>query len=172
MKILVDVPGDPAALATLQRSGRYEIDCIAPPAETARPLETARIADADVLFCTIPPTNFGEMRSVKWVQIASAGYTQLFSHNLPPRGIRATNSRGCFDGPIAEWNVAMIVNLARNLRQMIRNQDTAIWDRLAVCQRESRGLTVGLWGYGGIGRETARVAKQLGLRVHVLSRRG
>jgi phosphoglycerate dehydrogenase-like enzyme len=74
--------------------------------------------------------------------------------------------------PIAEWVIAMLVNLARDLRQMIRNQDSTTWDRSAVFQREIRGLTLGLWGYGGIGRETARLAKHMGLRVHVMSRRG
>ena len=61
----------------------------------------ARLADADVLFCTFPPTNFAEMRKLRWVQIASTGYTQLFGLDLPARGIRATNCRGCFDVPIA-----------------------------------------------------------------------
>jgi phosphoglycerate dehydrogenase-like enzyme len=55
---------------------------------------------------------------------------------------------------------------------MIRNQDAAAWDRSAEFQRELRGATVGLWGYGGIGRETARLARLMGLRVHVLTRRG
>ncbi|MBI4626382.1 MAG: D-2-hydroxyacid dehydrogenase [Verrucomicrobia bacterium] len=172
MKILVDVPVEPAALAALEKSGPFEIDVITPPMETARPLDAARIADADVLFCTIPPTNFADLRALKWVQIASTGYTQLLGLDLPARGIRATNCRGCFDVPIAEWNVAMMVNLKRDLRQMIRNQDTAVWDRSAVFQHEIRGLTVGLWGYGGIGRETARLARHMGLRVHVLTRTG
>ncbi len=172
MKILVDVPAEPAALTALQASGRFAVDVITPPAETARPLDAARITDADVLFCSIPPTNFADMRQVKWVQLASTGYTQLFGLDLPARGIRATNCRGCFDVPIAEWNIAMMVNLARDFRQMIRNQEAAVWDRSAMFQREIRGLTVGLWGYGGIGRETARLAKQLGLRVHVLARNG
>jgi phosphoglycerate dehydrogenase-like enzyme len=66
----------------------------------------------------------------------------------------------------------MMVNLARDLRLMIRNQDAAVWDRSAIFQNEIRGKTVGLWGYGGIGRETARVARHLGLRVHVMSRSG
>ncbi len=112
------------------------------------------------------------MRALRWIQIASTGYTQLFGLDLNGRGIRATNARGCFDVPIAEWNVAMMVNLLRDLRQMVRNQDAAVWDRSARFQRELRGLTVGLWGYGGIGRETARLAKALGMRVHVLTRNG
>jgi len=172
MKILVDVAVEPAALAALQKTGRFEIDCITPHAEVVRELESARIRDADVLFCTFPPKNFSEMKAVRWVQLASTGYTQLFGLDLAARGIRATNCRGCFDVPIAEWNIAMMVNLARDLRQMVRNQEAAVWDRGAVFQREIRGATVGLWGYGGIGRETARLARQLGLRVHVLTRNG
>ena len=172
MKLLIDVPVEPAALAALQKSGRYEIEVLTPPAETARSLDAARLAEVDALFCTIPPTNFADLHQVKWIQLASTGYTQLFGLNLPVRGIRATNCRGCFDVPIAEWNIAMMVNLARDVRQLIRNQDAAVWDRGAVFQREIRGLTVGLWGYGGIGRETARLARQLGLRVHVLTRSG
>jgi phosphoglycerate dehydrogenase-like enzyme len=172
MKILVDVPVEPAALSALQKSGSYEIDVISPPMESARPIEAARIADADVLFCTIPPTNFADLRAIKWIQIASTGYTQLLRLDLPARGVRATNCGGCFDVPIAEWNVAMMINLKRDLRQMVRNQDAAVWDRSAVFQQEIRGLTVGLWGYVGIGRETARLSRHLGLRVHVLSRGG
>lgn len=172
MKLLIDVPVEPTALTALQKFGQYEIDVITPPAEIARPLDAPQVADAEVLFCTIPPTNISKMRNLKWIQIDSTGYTQLFGLDLPGRGIRATNARGCFDVPIAEWNIAMMVNLARDVRQLIRNQDAAVWDRGAVFQREIRGLTVGLWGYGGIGRETARLAGQLGLRVHVMTRSG
>jgi phosphoglycerate dehydrogenase-like enzyme len=171
-RLLIDVPVEDAALEALQASGRFTIDVVNPPAEKLRPLETERIAETDVLFCSIPPSNFAEMKKVKWVQIASTGYTQLFGLGLNERGIRATNCRGCFDVPIAEWNIAMMVNLARDFRQMIRNQEAKTWDRSAVFQREIRGLTVGLWGYGGIGRETARLARQMGLRVHVLARNG
>ncbi|MEO6874635.1 MAG: D-2-hydroxyacid dehydrogenase [Opitutaceae bacterium] len=170
MKIIVDVPVRDQALAAVRTAG--EVDCITPPEERARPLDPVRIQDANVLFCTFPPTNVSEMKSLQWIQIASTGFTQLLPLDLPGRGIRATNARGCFDVPIAEWNMAMMVNLVRDVRQMIRNQDAGVWDRSAVFQRELRGLTVGLWGYGGIGRETARLAKQMGLRVHVLTRTG
>jgi phosphoglycerate dehydrogenase-like enzyme len=172
MKILIDVPVDEGALARLRAALPCEIDCLVPPAEKAREVEPARLQDAEILFCSIPPKNLADMKALRWIQIASAGYTQLFGLDLPAKGIRATNALGCFDVPIAEWNVAMMVNLARDCRQMIRNQDAAVWDRSAIFQREIRGLTLGLWGYGGIGRETARLAKQMGLKVHVMTRNG
>ena len=40
----------------------------------------------------------------------------------------------------------MMINLARDLRGMIRNQEARIWDRPAKFQREIRGSTVGIWG--------------------------
>ncbi|MBL9199649.1 MAG: D-2-hydroxyacid dehydrogenase [Opitutaceae bacterium] len=172
MNLLIDVPLDAAGLARMRDAGAHTIDVIEPPAETKREIETARLARAEVLFCTFPPTNLADARALRWVQVASAGYTQLVGLGLAERGIRATNALGCFDVPIAEWCVAMMVNLLRDMRQLIRNQDAAVWDRGAVFQRELRGMTAGIWGYGGIGRETARLARALGLRVHVLTRHG
>ncbi|HZT30985.1 MAG TPA: D-2-hydroxyacid dehydrogenase [Bryobacteraceae bacterium] len=171
MKIVIDVPVFEAGLTKLQSLPRVDV-CLAEPAERARPLDEALIGDASVLFCMYPPENFSAMRQLRWIQLSTAGYSQLFPLGLADKSIRATNARGCFDVPIAEWNIAMMVNLARNLRQMIRNQDSAVWDRAARFQREIRGLTVGVWGYGGIGRETARLARAMGMRVHVLSRHG
>jgi len=174
MKIVIDIPAYPPVLAALKARGDLEIDLILSPEAQppAREIDPVRIADADVLLCARPPTNIAAMRALRWVQLNSAGYTQLFGHGLPERGIRATNARGVFDVPIAEWNLAMMVNLARDLRGMIRNQEAAVWEQAAVFQREIRGLTVGFWGYGGIARETARLSRQLGLRVHALVRNG
>jgi phosphoglycerate dehydrogenase-like enzyme len=172
VKIVIDVAAYEPALAMLRQRADCEIECISPPEEKARELDPERIRDAAALFCTFPPTNHAAMRNLKWIQIASTGYTQLHGLDLPARGVRATNARGCFDVPIGEWNISMMVNLARDFRQMIRNQDAAIWDRSAIFQNEIRGRTVGLWGYGGIGRETARLARQFGMCVHVMTRNG
>jgi phosphoglycerate dehydrogenase-like enzyme len=172
VKIVIDIAAHEPALAALKQRTDCQVELIQPPEERAREIDPKLIADADIYFCSHPPTNHAVLRKLKWMQIASVGYAQLFGLNLPARGVRATNARGCFDVPIAEWNIAMMVNLVRDLRQLIRNQDTSVWDRSAIFQRELRGATVGLWGYGGIGRETARLAQQMGLRVHVMTRRG
>lgn len=140
--------------------------------EDFRQVPDELIRDIQIEFCAFPPQNFDDMKRLEFIQICSAGYSQLFNLGLSEKGIRAANGRGVFDIPIAEWNLAMLVNLARNLRGMIRNQDAAIWDRGAEFQVEIRGKTVGFWGYGGIARETTRMAKALGLRTHVLSRKG
>jgi len=171
LRILMDIDIEEDRLAALAARPGLEVRVV-PFAEDARELPTKLIEDIDVLFCTYPPSNFADMRQVRWIQIASSGYTQLFPHDLSARRIRATNARGCFDVPIAEWNIAMMVNLIRDLPQMSRNQQAHLWDRSERFTREIRGMTVGLWGYGGLARETARVAKLMGMNIHVLVRRG
>lgn len=122
------------------------------------------------LFCSGLPENLDAFTALRWVQIDSAGFSQLIPANLPARGVTATNAAGVFDIPIAEWCVAMMVNLARDAGGLFRNQQAAVWDRDPRFQREIRGATVGFWGYGGLARETARLSKALGLTVHVLAR--
>jgi phosphoglycerate dehydrogenase-like enzyme len=170
MNILIDMLVDPVALGHLRSIRGWSVRLIEPE-EHARSVAAEIIGDVEILFGEFPPENLSDMRALKLIQIPTAGHNQLHHLDLPAKGIRACNARGNFDVPIAEWNIAMIVSLARNLRQMIRNQDSGTWDRSACFQREIRGSIVGLWGYGGIGRETARVAKAMGLRVHVLSRK-
>jgi phosphoglycerate dehydrogenase-like enzyme len=148
------------------------IKVVEKPEEKSRTLPLELIKDCDILLCTFLPENHLEMTRLKMVQISSAGYKQLIGQGLAERNIKACNALGVFDVPIAEWNMAMMVNLARDLRSLIRNQDERVWDRDARFQREISGSVVGIWGYGGIGRETARISKTLNMKVHVLSRSG
>jgi len=172
MKLLIDMPRFEPGISAIACQSGLEIEFVETPATEARPLPRHQLAETEVLFCTIPPENLSEMKRLRWIQIASVGYSQLFGLGLAERAIAVTNASGCFDVPIAEWNVAMMINLSRDLPQMLRNQSQRTWDRSARFQNEIRGLTVGLWGYGGIGRETARLARALGMRVHVLTRSG
>jgi phosphoglycerate dehydrogenase-like enzyme len=112
------------------------------------------------------------MADLKMVQLVTVGYEHLRHLGLAERPIRVCNARGIFDTAIGEWNLSMMINLTRDLRGMIQNQEQSRWDRDARFQQEIRGGVVGLWGYGGIARETARLAKAFGMRVHALTRSG
>lgn len=171
MRILIDVPVHAPSLEILHSLGAV-VEFTDPPEERRRPLPASLLAEAEILLCSLPPENFEDLRRLRWLQITSAGYSQLYGLDLVKKGIRAANGRGNFDVPIAEWNIAMMVNLARDVAQMVRHQDAGIWDRGGRFQNEIRGRTVGFWGYGGMARETARLAKAMGMQVHVLTRRG
>lgn len=142
--VLVDIPVDEAARTKLLGIPNVHLRFVEPE-DRVRPLPPDLLRPIEILACTFPPENFSEMTSLRWIQITSAACNQLYGLGLSGKGVRASNGRGCFDIPIAEWNIAMMVNLARDLRQMIRNQDAGLWDQSARFQREIRGLTVGIW---------------------------
>jgi phosphoglycerate dehydrogenase-like enzyme len=126
----------------------------------------------EILLCRQPPNQLDVLTNLKLLQISTVGYEHLRHLHLADRPQRVCNARGVFDTAIAEWNLAMMINLTRDLRGMIRNQDHGRWERTEHHQQELRDRVIGLWGYGGIGRETARLAKAFGLTVHVMTRSG
>ncbi len=132
----------------------------------------AGMTAAQVLLCKVPPRNFDAMTNLKLIQLGSVGYEHLRHLGLADRPLRVCNARGLFDTAIAEWVMAMMVNLVRDVPRMVRAMDTASWDRAARFQQEVRGRALGLWGYGGIGRETARLATAFGMTVHAMTRAG
>src|SRR5690349_12936852 len=99
MKIVVHIPAKPAAIAALEQQG-HEVVCFQPDttimllADNQAGLPPEAIRDADVLVCKLPPANHDEMQSLKFVQISSVGFAQLYPLNLPQRGVRACNARG------------------------------------------------------------------------------
>ena len=163
---------DPAGLDRLRSLEKVRVDVTPIDDEPIGWTAPGRSHGAQIHMWTFPPRNFQDFKSLEMLQITSTGYTQLFDLGLVEKRIRAANARGVFDKTIAEWNVAMMVNLARDLRGMIRNQEAGLWERRPLHQMEISRSVVGLWGYGGIGRETARLCKAIGMQVHVLTRHG
>ena len=134
------------------------------------PVELMRGAEA--LLCEFPPANFDQFDRLRWIQLSSAGYTQIQQLPILEQGIRVTNGLGNFDLPIAEWNVMMMLMWQRDMLTQLRNQTNATWDRAAEFQSDLFGRTIGFYGYGGIARATARLAQALHLQVWAMTRDG
>jgi len=162
LKMLASIENLEIDLMDGESLNAYEVEGIVIPPERAK--------DVDVLFCELPFANMEAFENLKLIQISSTGYSQLYGLDLPEKGIRACNGRGEYDTPIAEWSIAMMSNLNRDLRSMIRNQDAGIWDRSARHQTELRGMRVGFFGYGSIARETARLCAAMGMDVYAFDR--
>jgi len=168
--VLLNVSLQPAAVDRLRILPGLQVHWLDPTdAPVERPVELLR--DVRFLICKHPPKNFDDLTNLEVLQLATVGYEHLAHLRLGERPFAVCNARGMFDTGIAEWNVAMMVNLTRDLRGMIRRQERGQWERVAAFHQEIRGRTVGLWGYGGIGRETARLAKAMGMIVHTMTRR-
>jgi phosphoglycerate dehydrogenase-like enzyme len=171
LNVLLDVSLEPVALRRLEALPGVRVRN-APPHKPGTALPAELLRGQQVLLCKFPPENFDDLTDLQLMQFSTVGYEHLRHLKMAERPVRTCNARGIFDTAIAEWNLAMMVNLTRDLPAMFRNQARAAWERAHRFQYEIRGSVLGLWGYGGIGRETARLAKAFGLTVHVLTRSG
>jgi phosphoglycerate dehydrogenase-like enzyme len=171
VNVLLEAPIDEVSRTRIAALPGVAVRTVAPhEKDWSLPDEQAR--RTEVLLCKRPPNDLHAMPGLKLIQISTAGYEHLRHLGFADSPVMVCNARGVFDTAIGEWNLTMMVNLVRDLRTMIRNQERAHWERADRFQQELRGRVVGLWGYGGIGRETARLARAFGMTVHAMTRSG
>jgi phosphoglycerate dehydrogenase-like enzyme len=108
--------------------------------------------------------------NVEWVHSRSAGLDGLLFPELVESPVQLTNGRGIYSESLGEFVVAAILYFAKDLRRMIRNQAAGVWEPFDIV--EIRGQTVGIVGYGDIGRTAATRARALGMRVLAVKRHG
>src|SRR5258706_9056597 len=137
MVILIDLVIAPESVERLRRLPGATVHVL-DRSSAPQPRPPELLGQADVLLCKYPPLNFDDLTSLKLWQLATVGYDHLAHLKLGERPFAVCNARGLFDTGIAEWNVAMMINLTRDLRGMIRNQDRGHWDPAAAFQQELR----------------------------------
>jgi len=107
---------------------------------------------------------------VRWVHTRSAGLDTLLSPELIESPAVLTNGSGVFSQSLGEWVMAAILYFAKDLGRLVRSRMAGKWDPFDVV--EISGRTVGIVGYGDIGRAVANRARALGMRVLGVTRRG
>jgi phosphoglycerate dehydrogenase-like enzyme len=106
---------------------------------------------------------------LRWVHSASAGVERVLTPISRERGLVITNARGVFSGPIAEYVMLMILAVSRRLPQLLELQRERTWQPLEGV--ELSDVTIGIVGYGSIGRAVATLAAPFGARVVATRRR-
>jgi phosphoglycerate dehydrogenase-like enzyme len=114
------------------------------------------------VFCMCP--------QVKWVHTRAAGLDNLLFPELVESPVTLTNGRGVFSSSLGEFALAAILYFAKDFRRMIRNQEAGRWEPFDVT--EVAGQTVGIVGYGDIGRAVAARVHAMGMRVLAVKRGG
>jgi phosphoglycerate dehydrogenase-like enzyme len=116
------------------------------------------------------PSDRTRSPNLRWLQVLSAGVEHLVGEGVPPwpGGIELTNARGAYATAIAQYTIAAILRVAEKVDLRREQQLTGRWpdggeDDLLGDQ--IRGKTLVIVGYGGIGREIARLAAAHGMRV-------
>lgn len=141
--------------------------------ESARDFVTAA-AEAEIILnwsgsLALLREVFLESPRVRWIHSRSAGLEQVLFPELVKSAVTLTNGSGVFSASLGEFAMAAILYSAKDLRRMIRNQQAGVWEPFDVTMIE--GKTLGIVGYGSIGREVAVRARALGMNVISVRRR-
>jgi len=132
-------------------------------------------ADATVIFSWSAAGDllrdvFAICPKVRWVHSRSAGLDGVLFPALVESPVPLTNGRGVFSQSLGEFALAAILYFAKDLRRMNRNQEAGRWEQFDIV--EISGQTVGILGYGDIGRAVASRVRPMGMRVLAVKRHG
>ncbi|MDQ1179680.1 phosphoglycerate dehydrogenase-like enzyme [Rhodococcus sp. SORGH_AS 301] len=101
--------------------------------------------------------------ALEWVHVAAAGVDKLLFDDLAASDVVVTNARGVFDVPIAEFVLASVLALAKDVRGTVELGRQARWLRRETENIAGRRALV--IGTGSIGRATARMLRAVGMDV-------
>jgi phosphoglycerate dehydrogenase-like enzyme len=134
----------------------------------------AAVKDAEIYIGTGFPVELfraaQETGKLRWIHTGAAGVKSLLYPEMLASDVVLTNSAGIHAEPMAETVLAMILYFARGLDFARNSQTQASWDQSPFQRADSpvaeiAGQTLGVLGFGGIGREAARRAEALGMRI-------
>jgi len=115
------------------------------------------------------PRELSRWKDLKWVQLISAGSNQLLGHPIRDTGIVVTTASGTHGVPIAQYVTCATLMAAHRMPELLNYKPSRQWpNRAALAGITLRGRTVGVIGYGSIGRECGRQLAALGMRVLAL----
>ena len=104
-----------------------------------------------------------------WIHSRSAGLERTLFPELIASDVILTNGSGVFSESLGEFVLGAILYFAKDFRRMVRNQMASIWEPFDITMIS--GKTVGIVGYGDIGRAVARRVRAMGMTVLGVKRR-
>ncbi len=126
------------------------------------------LAEVEVLVTEFPDFDLGKAPHLKWVHWWGTGIECFKDKPLMNSDVVLTNASGVSSKPIAEYVISQMVCLSRDFPRMMRDHKEHLWNKdyfLENRRPELRDKTLGIIGYGSIGREIARLAKCFGMSV-------
>ena len=123
---------------------------------------------AEVIYAISDVPRPDQAPNLRWVQVHSAGVDQMKQHRLWDSDIVITTASGVHAPNTAQYVMAQILAWANRVPKWLQFQSRSEWpenrwDKLVP--DELRGKTLGIAGYGSIGREIARLARAFGMTV-------
>ncbi len=178
MKLVIHPPVEESRLERIRAAagGMQVVNC-AEGAEAA-----AEIADAEAFFGKMTPDLLERAGRLAWIQSPTASLEHYLFPALVAHPCRLSNMRGLFSDVIADHVMGYVICFARNLHLYVRQQLERRWAPVGapefqvnfsagpgVVNQVDRAhlhladATMGIVGYGAIGREVARRAQAFGM---------
>ena len=173
IEVLTTVPFPEAVMGQLRElSPRIKITCI--PASKIDEIPREVWQRSEVLYTDILLPDLNLSPNLRWTQFHYAGIDFLQgSELLKHKDLKLTSMSGASAIQEGEYILMMLLALGHHMRGLMKNQEKAEWpdDRWEkFSPRELNGSTVGLVGYGSIGREVARLLRPFDVTVLAVKR--
>ncbi len=127
------------------------------------------LTQTEVIFgYHLPKGYIARAPKLKWVQWCGAGVDKLLADGSLKSPVIFTDAAGVMNVGIAEFIMGQMVALTKDMPEVWRLVRERRWTRPKARTTDIRGKTVGIIGYGNIGREVARLSKAFGARVLAL----
>jgi phosphoglycerate dehydrogenase-like enzyme len=129
------------------------------------------ITDADIIVAaSLRPEQFRAAKKLRWIYSTAAAVHQLLFPELVNGDVILTNASEVHGHCVAQHVMALIFAAARRIDVDVRYQQKRYWGQEDLWQQRPRPreldcATLGLVGVGAIGRDVARMASAMGMRV-------
>ncbi len=138
-----------------------------------------KIGDADAIICNkaeIGREIMEKCPKLKYIGLFATGYNNIDIVEAKARGIAVANVPGYSTHAVAQLTMSMILALAGSLVDYANSTRGGGWIKSPTFSYfpypmfELRGKTLGVFGYGDIGREVASLGRAFGMEVIVSTR--
>jgi len=161
------------------RSPNFDHEWIEYP-ETATDQVVERVGNATIIISnklSLGQPQLSQAPHVRLIAIAATGSDCVDLNYCRSRGIAVCNVRGYAVNTVPEHVLMMILALRRNLLAYRADLQRGLWNEskqfclLTHDLHDIRNITLGIIGYGSIGRGMARLAESVGMRVLISERK-
>jgi glyoxylate reductase len=132
-----------------------------------------RVGDKDALICLLSNKVNEELLArapkLRIAATVSVGYDNIDVPACTRHSVAATNTPGVLDDTTADFAWTLLMAVARRLIEgdsWLRSGNWPGWNLDQLCGADVWGKTLGIWGFGRIGREVAR--RSLGFKMRVI----
>lgn len=134
----------------------------------------SRIGDAEIIFTNKTPIGkkiFESCPKIKYVGVLATGYNVVDVNFAKSKKIPVTNIPTYGTDAVAQFAIALLLEICNRIGhhsqevkkgRWEKNPDFCFWDYPLI---ELSGKTLGIIGYGRIGRQTAKIANALGMKI-------